>query len=239
MAGRLGRLDTGEDRRGTRSAFIRAHGGDDALVAALARLFGGYGRFVTPIPESFRRIQDGERIRVGTRDWQVVVGTGHAPEHACLYCAETGVLISGDQVLPRISTIVSVWESEPEADPLRAFLTSLDKLAALPADTLVLPSHGAPFRGLHARIRALQDHHAARLDETLAACAAPRTAAEVLPVLFTRALDPHQKSFAIGETLAHLNYLISDGKLVRRRDAAGIFSFQAAERQAQALSRTG
>ena len=70
------------------------------------------------------------------------------------------MLISGDQVLPKISPNVSVQPHEPDGDPLARFLASLDKLrAAVPPETLVLPSHNLPFFGLHARIDALAAHH--------------------------------------------------------------------------------
>jgi glyoxylase-like metal-dependent hydrolase (beta-lactamase superfamily II) len=86
----------------------------------------------------------------------VITGFGHSPEHASLYCEELRVLISGDMVLPRISTNVSVFAIEPEGNPLQLYLDSLGKFADLPDDTLVLPSHGKPFRGLHTRIAQLR-----------------------------------------------------------------------------------
>ena len=94
----------------------------------------------------------------------MIIGTGHAPEHACLYCAEARILISGDQVLPRISPNVSVWPQEPSANPLALFLSSLDKFRHLPEDTLVLPSHDWPFYGLHGRLDDLALHHQQRLE---------------------------------------------------------------------------
>ena len=80
-------------------------------------------------------------------------GHGHAPEHISLHCrAAACVLISGDMVLPRISTNVSVIDLEPEGNPLPLYLASIARMRELPADTLVLPSHGKPFRGPYARI---------------------------------------------------------------------------------------
>jgi glyoxylase-like metal-dependent hydrolase (beta-lactamase superfamily II) len=148
--------------------------------------------------------------------WRVIIGHGHAPEHASLYCEELRVLISGDMLLPRITTNISVFAATPDANPLNGFLTSIDRLRALPDDTLVLPSHGLPFRGLHARVAQLETHHAARCDELLEACAAPKTAAELIPVLFPREItDPHQVMFAMGEAIAHLNYLQQARRLER------------------------
>jgi glyoxylase-like metal-dependent hydrolase (beta-lactamase superfamily II) len=137
------------------------------------------------------------------------------------------VMISGDMVLPRISTNVSVIDIEPEANPLPLYLASLERLRALPADTLVLPSHGKPFRGLHARIDQLKAHHDERLADVMAACARePQTAASLLPVLFRRPLDLHQTTFAMGESIAHLHALWLDGRLRREAGADGVYRFQ-------------
>jgi glyoxylase-like metal-dependent hydrolase (beta-lactamase superfamily II) len=149
----------------------------------------------------------------------VIIGRGHAPEMVCLFSEERNLLIAADQVLPRISPIVGVWPGEPEANPLAEFLSSLATLRQLPDDCLVLPSHGRPFRGLHARIDQLVAHHRERLAATLEACRRPATAVEIMPHLFDRELDRHQLGFAIAETVAHLNFLVADGRIERRLDA--------------------
>ena len=162
----------------------------------------------------------------GGHAWRCIVGYGHAPEHMALHCAKLGLLISGDMVLPRISTNVSVYDLEPESDPLALFLSSLRRFDGLPAGTLVLPSHGKPFTGLHVRMRQLHEHHDARLAEVMAACTLqPCHAAELLPVLFKRALDLHQTTFAMGEAIAHLHALWHAGKLVRRAPTEGVWRF--------------
>jgi glyoxylase-like metal-dependent hydrolase (beta-lactamase superfamily II) len=137
-------------------------------------------------------------------------------------------MISGDMMLPRISTNISVYDAEPDADPLGMFLDSLSKYEPLDRKTLVLPSHGKPFQGLHFRIQQLRDHHEARLKETLDACKQPATAKDILPVLFHRKLDTHQMTFAMGEAIAHLNYLWRRGKLTRNLDQNGILRFSQA-----------
>ena len=195
-----------------------------------SELFGdrekSYRRGVPSVPAEFHRLEDGMLFDIGGRQWHVVVGEGHAPEHACLFCAETGVLIAGDQVLPKISPNVSVQAHEPDGDPLARFLLSLGKLrAALPADALVLPSHNLPFYGLHTRLDELAAHHRARCAEVTAACGTPRTAVELLPVLFRRPLDHHQTAFALGEALAHLHYLTGRGELDRALGEDGVYRF--------------
>jgi len=199
---------------------------DPALRAQLEARRNYYTTLVPAVPHAYTRMQDGQAIRIGAHDWRVITGFGHAPEHAALYCAALGLLISGDMVLPRISTNVSVFAVEPESNPVQLFLDSLAKFADLPDDTLVLPSHGRPFRGLHVRIRQLCDHHAARLAEVLEACSTPRSAVEIVPLMFPRALDGHQLTFAIGEALAHLHALWFAQKLQRSLHADGVMRFQ-------------
>jgi glyoxylase-like metal-dependent hydrolase (beta-lactamase superfamily II) len=208
--------------------LFRSHGLDAEGVAAIARRGNAYRRSVTELPMAFRRVSDGDRIRIGPHGWQVIVGHGHAPEHAALYCEDLGILISGDMLLPKISTNTSVWSTEPEGDPVGQFLRSIARFTDLPADTLVLPAHGLPFRGIEARVAALQAHHRDRLRELREACAGePKTAADVLPVLFRRQLDSHQLYFAMGEAIAHLNRLLAEDAVTRSTGADGIHRFTA------------
>jgi len=211
----------------------------DALVAQLARngLAGerldalanrgnNYARVVPEFPRTYRRIMEGDVITIGGRAWRVIMGYGHAPEHASLHCAELGVLISGDMLLPRISTNISVQQVDPDANPLALFLGSLRRITELvPAGTLVLPSHGLPFRGMRERVAQLEEHHRLRLGELEDVCGEPKAAAEVIGTLFRRKLDVHQTLFAMGEALAHLNYLMYDGVLARVADADGNVRF--------------
>jgi glyoxylase-like metal-dependent hydrolase (beta-lactamase superfamily II) len=169
---------------------------------------------------------NGDRISIGGRDWRVIVGYGHAPEHASLFCDTLQVLISGDMVLPRISTNISVFDYEPDSNPLPLYLNSLRAYDDLPEDTLVLPSHGRPFRGLHERIAQQHAHHAERLAEVLEACTEPKTTTDILPVMFKRKLDVHQLTFAMGEALAHLHALYFEGKLERVTGDDGLIRFK-------------
>jgi len=178
------------------------------------------------LPSSFNRLFDGDELAIGGRRWKIIVGRGHSPEHASLYCPEIGVLIAGDQLLPEITTNVSVWPDEPDADALGLFLHSLDRFAELlRPDTLALPAHRRPFRGVQERIVELKQHHVERLDTLLGEVArGPATAGSVLDALFPPDLDGHQIGFAMGEALAHLNYLVNKG-LLRRYVADGVTYF--------------
>ena len=215
------------------AAFFASHGlVDPVSLETIKARTAYYPSLVPDVPGSYVRLLDGNTVAIGSgtqrRAWRCISGYGHAPEHIALYCADLNLLIAGDMVLPRISTNVSVYDQEPEANALRLFLDSLEKYLALPANTLVLPSHGKPFTGLHIRIGQLQDHHRARLDEVMAACTSqPHSAADILPIMFARVLDLHQTTFALGEALAHLHLLWFEAKLHRRLCSDGIYRFNA------------
>ena len=206
------------------------HGMSGEHLAALAARGNQYHRGVPEAPHVFERIVGGDDLALGGRTWRVIAGFGHSPEHAALACADAALLVSGDMLLPRISTNVSVWAGEPDADPVSRFLDSLARFEELPADTLVLPSHGVPFRGIGGRIAALREHHRLRLDElsaALVAAAAPQSAEDVIPVLFRRTLDLQQRFFAMGEAIAHLNHLWQCGRAQRLVAADGAIRFAA------------
>ncbi len=216
------------------SRFHASHGlSDPEALARIGERSGYYASMVPEVPRTFRRLQDGDVLRIGGHAWRCIAGYGHAPEHMSLACEALQVLISGDMMLPRISTNVAVHESEPEANPLAAFLDSIDRFRELPAGTLTLPAHGKPFRGLHRRIEQLHEHHRARLDEVLQACRErPCSAGDILAVIFPRALDMHQITFAMGESLAHLHALWHAG-LLQRKQVAGVWRFAVAQDSAR------
>lgn len=199
---------------------------DPAVLERMKSRNNYYPSLVPAVPHAYTRLNDGQTITIGQNAWRVITGFGHSPEHVALYCASLGLLIAGDMVLPRISTNVSVFAIEPDGNPLQQYLASLGKFADLPPDTLVLPSHGKPFRGLHTRIGQLHEHHTARLNEVSAACGEPQSAADMVPVLFPRALDAHQLSFAMGEALAHLHMLWHEKKLCRTIGLDSVIRYQ-------------
>ena len=212
-----------------RALFAR-HGMDAEHLAALAARGNQYHRGVPEAPHAFARLIAGDAVTLGGRAWRVIAGYGHSPEHAALASPEAGLLISGDMLLPRISTNVAVWPGEPDGDPVARFLASIGEFTGLPADTLVLPSHGPPFRGIAARVARLRDHHAERLGElerALAVAGTPRSAQDVIPVLFRRELDLQQRFFAMGEAIAHLNHLWRNDRAERRVANDGAIRFAA------------
>jgi glyoxylase-like metal-dependent hydrolase (beta-lactamase superfamily II) len=203
--------------------FYHAAGWDAEALERYKTRFGTFGKMVYTLPDSFRRIADGEEIVMGGRTWRVVVGRGHSPEHACLYCPELRVLISGDQVLPKITSNVSVFPTEPDADPLSDWLESLASIKLrIPDDVLVLPSHNEPFRGLHARIEQLIEGHEQALLRVHEALSEPKTAADIFSILFRRRVSGELLTMATGESVAHLNCLIHRGQAVREMDESGV-----------------
>jgi glyoxylase-like metal-dependent hydrolase (beta-lactamase superfamily II) len=214
----------GFDNENTLRLFF-ANGLDPASVPEGSRKGGRYARGVPSMPKHYRRMMHGDKLSIGGRDWEVITVFGHAPEHAALWCESLNVLISGDQVLPRITSNVAVWGNQPDGNPLKLFLDSLGRFSHLPEDALVLPSHDRVFLGLHKRIAELHEHHDQRLGRLLEGCAQPITAFEALPLLFRRKLDEHQMGFAMGEAIAHLHYLEHQGKVRRQTDANAVHRY--------------
>jgi glyoxylase-like metal-dependent hydrolase (beta-lactamase superfamily II) len=216
--------------------FFNAHGWNKAEdLAVVKSRMGYYPSMVPKVPGSYVRLMSGMHVRIGNRIWQCISGYGHSPEHMALLDDTQQLMISGDMLLPSISTNVSVYAMEPDGNPLQHFLDSLDKMQHLSDDTLILPSHGRPFQGAAARIAQLRSHHAERLEELLLACTEQALCAhDVLPLIFKRALDVHQTTFAMGEAVAHLNLLWLDGRLSREQDAAGTYRFKTLALQSSA-----
>jgi glyoxylase-like metal-dependent hydrolase (beta-lactamase superfamily II) len=215
-------------------AFYRRAGWDGEAIARYGARLGRFQSIVHPLPDSYRRIRDGETLRIGGRDWRVIVGAGHCPEHACLYSEDLRLLISGDQVLPRISSNVSVQPREPDADPLAEWVASLHKLqAAVPPDVLVLPAHNEPFTGLHARLVALEASMLRKLGKLRSALGQPCRVVDVFALLFAGPMtsdDAMRYSLATGEALAHLNYLLNLGEVEAREDASGVAWYRVSRR---------
>ena len=166
-------------------------------------------------PTSFRRLRDNDLLSIGGRQWRVVMGAGHSPEHACLYSEDDQLLLAGDQILPRITSSVCITVIEPEANPLGEWMASLRRFRNLPDSVLVLPAHERPFQGLHHRLSQLQQHHEAHLEALVAALDEPKTVLELRPVMFPSIRNSFDLLMATGETLAHLHFLRDEGVLTR------------------------
>jgi glyoxylase-like metal-dependent hydrolase (beta-lactamase superfamily II) len=206
-------------------SVFRRNGLDEERAGRMRGSRNRYAELVPEFPFSYRRIIEGDELTIGRHRWRAVVGHGHAPEHLSLYSKDLNTVIAGDMLLSTISTNVSVWSIDPEGDPLRLFLDSIARYRDLPGDVLVLPSHGKPFRGAHQRIEQLENHHRERLSELVQSLKDPKSAAELLAVLFRRPLDAHQTFFAMGEAIAHLHYLYYAGRAQRALGTDGIMRY--------------
>ncbi len=219
--------DTGQEAPEEGVRFYYAAGFPDEAIEGYKARFGFFGRGVYRLPQAYRRMQEGDRIQIGKREWQVVVGRGHAPEHGCLWCAEDNLFISGDQILPRISSNVSVFPTEPEGNPLQDWLDSCAKLRDLiPDEALILPSHNEPFRGAPRRLTELIDTHEENLEKLLVLCAEPQRAVDVFPALFRSRITSGNYGMATGESIAHLNCLMARERMRRTPDADSVNWYQ-------------
>jgi glyoxylase-like metal-dependent hydrolase (beta-lactamase superfamily II) len=206
--------------------FFQRSGFPEELLTQTLVMFD-FSREISPLPPSFIRLREGSPLTIAGGDWRILMGEGHAPEHAMLYSAQQGILLSGDQLLPRISTNVSVSVVNPEDEPLSRWLASLDRLAELPEDTLVLPGHGLPFRGAMTRVEELRSHHDRRFQVILEACATRDLSAfELVQTMYPYPLSDFDLQLALGECLAHVRYLISNGRLEGRLDGHGVIGYR-------------
>ncbi len=217
------RADTGQSAPQGAVEFYRAAGFCDADLDRFRRMYGRFGKMVAPLPDDYTRLADTDTLRIGEFSWEIVTGSGHSPEHVCLYNPELELFISGDQLLPRISSVITVWPTEPDANPLRNWLDSCKKLSDfLPGQVLVLPSHGQPFHGAHHRLAALIDGHEQVLGKLLEACSTPQRAIDVFDVLFKGKVDEGNYMMACGESIAHLNYLMNQSVISTEMDPQGV-----------------
>jgi len=224
---RLMAADTGHEAPTEGLTFYRKAGLTAEQIEIYKARFGGFGKAISPMPQCYDRLQDSDVLTINGHEWQIIVGSGHSPEHACLYCPALKICLSGDQILPNISSNVSVWPTEPEANPLEDWIRSCHKLQAiLPEDTLIGPAHGIPFRGVHKRLEKLISHHEKALDRLTEFCDIPRLATEIYSVLFRRPINDSNRIMAVGESVAHLNCLKERGVLRRTLNDAGQFSYQ-------------
>lgn len=216
--------DVSRDAPAEALEFYHRCGWDSEALDIFKVRFGSYGKYISALPDSYRRVRDGEEIQIGEHRWQAVLTSGHSPEHLSLYCPELKLLISGDQVLPKISSNISVHPNEPDANPLSEWLASLEALKQrVSEDVLVLPAHGDCFHGLHQRLNDLALEHRDDLDRLREALATPQRTVDVFSALFSRPINnPDLLSMATGESLAHLNYLLARGEAAVERDADGV-----------------
>jgi glyoxylase-like metal-dependent hydrolase (beta-lactamase superfamily II) len=217
-------LDVQDRPRPETLAFWRAAGmaAGELDRRAAERPFN-FADAVAPMPLGFTRIDEGQVIRAGGRDWAVRFGQGHAPDQATFWSLSDGLILGGDQLLPGISPNLGVYATEPGADPVGDWLASCRTFAGLAReDHLVLPGHQRPFTGLPARLTALIDEALGALDRLEQALGRPMTAVDCFPTLYRRTLKPGEVGLALVEAVANLNHLERTGRAVRHRGTDGV-----------------
>ncbi len=219
--------DTGQPAPPEGVRFYRGAGFTEEQMSLYMDMFGSFGRVVAPLPNAFRRLHHENSVHIGGEEWQVITGHGHSPEHACLFNREQNLLISGDQILPTISPNVSVYPTEPAANPLKGWFESLRRMKKrLPDDVLVLPAHGKPFRGVQLRLDQLISEHETGLVQLQEACREPKRAVDVFSTLFKGMITDKNRIMATGEAIAHLNYLLYQGVMQVETDKDGVNWYQ-------------
>ena len=206
------------------TSFMKRNGASDNDAASIVGSLRRSNYLGLRPPREFIRIRDGDVVAMGQREWRVITAGGHSPEHASFYCESDKILIAGDQILSHMTPSVIVPAAQPDANPMKEYLDSLMRLETLPPDTLVLPSHGLPFRALHTRLAQMREHHLVRLDDVASVVTGKTTAFAVAQEVFPRVLYANPRQ-AFGEALAHLNMLASTGRLTRDVDSAGAIAF--------------
>jgi len=188
--------------------------------------YSSYSRGVYKLPPTYRRIEDGSEIMIGGRNWRVLIGRGHSPEHACLACLDEPLFIGGDQVLPEITSNVSVHAREPMSNPLALWITSLERMRAVKNDPIVLPSHGPVFKGLDVRLDGLIESHLNKLGRLHTHMTEPMRPTKTFPALFRRKITGFDFFLALGEAIAHL-HLLESLDLAERTEKDGVYHFEA------------
>jgi glyoxylase-like metal-dependent hydrolase (beta-lactamase superfamily II) len=223
-------LDVQERPAAETLAFWRAAGMGRAMLERRAgERPWNFADAVAPLPLGYSRLAEGQTLRMGGRDWVVRTGDGHAPEHATFWSLDDPLVIGGDQLLPGISPNISVYATEPDADPLGEWLASCRRFRPLATEEhLVLPGHKLPFRGLPRRLAAMIDNHLAALDRLAAHLTTPANAAACFVPIFGREIEGDAYGLALGEAVAHLNHLRATGRASRAPDPEGVWLWQAA-----------
>ncbi|MEY3037580.1 MAG: hypothetical protein RL143_147 [Pseudomonadota bacterium] len=172
----------------------------------------GFQRAFYPLPRAYKVLESGT-LTIKNETWDIFVNDGHTVAHVSLFNRNRNILISGDQVLARISSNVSVRFGDANGNPLKTWIDGLLKLKELPPSTLVLPSHEKSMTNLSARIDELVEGYLENAHKITRFCKTPSTVEELLRALFPRELSPFEHHLAYGETRSYINYQIAQQKL--------------------------
>lgn len=224
LTARMGQMDRRTVPHESQIEFVERAGMNGMALAAFRRHPPStFPDLVAPLPFRYRRIQEGDVLKIGSRQWTVRVGHGHAAEHATLW-SDDGLAITGDQVLPGVSSNLSVSASEPEADLVTEWLQSCQKIQWLAdSDTLCLPGHHFPFYGIPFRCQQLMDTTESILERLWESLRRPQTAMECLTTVYRRPLKPAEIGPFLAETFGFLQHLRKQQRVRREKSAGGAY----------------
>jgi len=235
LQGRVAEFDQHDIVPDWHIAYFRKAGLSKTALATMAESsYRHFSSAITPLPPQVHSVQETEDIVIGGRKWQIIIGRGHSPEHMCLFNSDAKVLISGDQILPKITPHIGVHASDPDANPLQLYLDTLANFDHLPDDTFVLPSHGLPFYRLHPRLEYLRVHHEHRLLVLEDFCREPTKVLSTLKVMFSRRLNEYEALLGMSEAVSHLHYLMGKGRIIREADENGVWNYWSTGQRADA-----
>lgn len=185
----------------------------EKISQALAENTASFAPLVTPYPTIDYRLEEGLIVQFGRYKYEIIHTPGHSDGLVTFYNREHNVLLATDHILPKITPNISYW-FHGDPNPLANYLESLKKIKALDIDW-VIPSHGAPFQNANKRIAELEAHHQERLSALTERLKKKMTVYETMEQLFPKKLAVHDTRFAVGETVAHLEYLRHAGACER------------------------
>lgn len=187
-----------------------------------------YADCVAPLPAGYTRLDEGDTLTFGSRTWDVRLGGGHAADHLTFWSREDGLVIGGDQLLPKISANIGVYVTEPDADPVTDWLAATARLRPhAREDHIVLPGHKLVYTGLPRRLDEIRDGTLAALDRLHAHIAQPRRAGDCFAPLFQREIGAGEYGLALVEAVANLNHLHQTGRAARELRDDGAYWFTA------------
>lgn len=202
--------------------FFLRHGMDPSLAVQMIPHMDSFIPLVSPQPQ-ITVINEGNQIRLGDTDYRCILTSGHATGHLCFYNATSQIMFCGDQVIPQISPNVSYIPNH-DPNPLLSFMDSLELLTHYEVSK-AYPGHRDPFDTFAARVEEIIEHHEQRLIKITNLLEHPITAFEMCNLLFGNKLPIHQLRFAMGETIAHLVYLVHN-KTAFKHEHNGVILFQ-------------
>lgn len=194
--------------------WFRRHGMPKAFWDDIDLLHQSNLSWFAPGIAGLRPLQPGNFVQFGGRNFRVLWCPGHSDGQLGLFDENTGLLFCGDHLLPRITPNVSAFPDH-DPNPLGSFLDALRVVLDLPVG-LVLPGHGEPFAGAAERASQLLAHHEQRLRAVSALTRSGTSAWELTQALFGDMRSLSECAAAVGEVIAHLEYLVCAGALIRQ-----------------------